>query len=174
MSPSAQQVFSKCVPCYRDTILPPHVLELYQVGILFREPTFCDATHKFGGFAAPHRYLIVSANAKCIDSISKRPEWGMCMWKCGSIFKVIGIHNSSQFAQITLLEIPEEFRREFTTQHLSEMEVFFANQAQQEFELAQKSPILPEHQTRDWLDRLVLPVGVGSDGKFLEFWRHGA
>jgi hypothetical protein len=77
---------------YRDTALAPGVRDLYQVGINFREPSLCDATYKFGGFAALHRYLIVSAGAPCLDRLSPDMEWGQCVWLPGRIFKVIGVH----------------------------------------------------------------------------------
>lgn len=49
MSPAAHEAFTECGAFYRDAVLPPDVLSLYQVGVLFREPTFCDSTYKFGG-----------------------------------------------------------------------------------------------------------------------------
>lgn len=171
MSLEVQAVFSECGAFYRDTTLAPHVLALYQVGILFREPTFCDTTFKFGGFAAPHRYLIISANARCIDSLSEHPEWGLCIWETGRIFKVIGVHGGSGYTQVTLLEIPEELREDFTTERLTEMERIFARQAADQFEAALEVPALLEHRTRLWLDRLEFPVGVDDRGGFFECWR---
>lgn len=173
ISPAAQEAFAECGAFYRDTKLPADVLKLYEVGLLFREPTFCDTTYKFGGLAAPHRYLIISANAKCIDALSQHPEWGLCLWQRGRIFKVIGIHSVSTFSQITLLEVPEALREEFTTARLSEMEVRFAQQAEEQFKTALTAPMLPEHQTRLWLDRLELPVGIDDNGQFFESWRYG-
>ena len=173
MTPKAQKAFAACGAFYRDTVLPPEILSLYRLGILFREPTFCDATYKFGGFAAPHRYLIFSANARCIDEISEHPEWGLCIWKTGRILKVIGLHQSSIFAQITLLEVPETLRQELTTPRLSEIEQQFVEQAGEQFLTAQQIPPLPEHQTRLWLDRLECPVGIDDNGRFFESWLHG-
>ncbi len=173
MSPEAQNAFAECRAFYRDTVLPPHILSLYQVGILFREPTFCDTTYKFGGFTAQHRYLIISASARCIDAFSEHPEWGLCLWQTGRIFKIIAVHKSSKHTQITLLEIPDQFRSEFTTSQLSEMEQQFAVQAAEQFKAALQSPSLPEHQTRLWLDCLELPVGIDDNGSFFECWQHG-
>ncbi len=173
MSPAAQEAFAECSTFYRDTTLPPEVLKLYKVGLLFREPTFCDTTYKFGGFAISHRYLIISANARCIDAFSQYPEWGLCIWQTGRIFKVISTHTISTFTQITLLEVPETLREEFTTAHLSEMEDRFVHQAAEQFKAALAAPPLPEHQTRLWLDRLELPVGIDDSGQFFECWQHG-
>lgn len=145
---------------------------MYRVGTLFREPTFCDATYKLGGFAAPHRYLILSANARCIDAFSEHPEWGLCIWQTGRIFKVIGSHKKTARTQVTLLEVPEELRSERTTQSLSDLERDFARRAAQQFEDALQLRVLPEHETRLWLDRLELPLGVDDHGHFFESWSY--
>ena len=174
MSPLAEQVFAQCTYFYRDTVLSPEVLSLYRVGILFREPTFCDSTYRFGGFAAPHRYLIISANAKCIDEFSELPEWGLCLWQLDRIFKVIGIYRRDEKAQVTLLEIPEVFLAEFVTPELNEMEKRFAAQAGERFETALDMPPLAEHRSRSWLDRLRYPVGVAANGAWFEHWEYGA
>ena len=156
----------------RDTTLPPHVLSLYEVGILFRERTFCDATYKFGGLAAAHRYLIIAANATFIDEWSAHPEWGLCIWPTGQIFKVIGHERSGPHAQITLLAIPEDARVELTTPLLSDWELDLSRQAARAFQAALKIPPLPEHSTQLWLSRLKCPVGVDGSGKFFECWRY--
>ncbi len=173
MSPEVQKAFAKCGAFYRDTILAPDVLSLYRVGILFRERAFCDSTYKFGGFAAPHRYLIISANARCVDAFSTYLEWGLCLSQAGSIFKVIGTNENAAHIQITLLEVPEELREEFTTQHLSDIEQRFACQAAKQFDTALQMPALPEHQTRLWLDRMQFPLGVDERGQLFEYWQHG-
>ena len=157
---------------YRDTSLPPGMIDLYEAGILFRDPTLCDATYKFGGFAAPHRYLIISADATCLDRVAPGPEWGLCVWLPGRIFKVIGVHRGEEHSQTTLLEIPEAMREAFTTARLSEMEESFAAQAAGQFDAAHEAPVLPVHANRAWLDRLTYPLGVNDRGRFFEAWRH--
>lgn len=170
LSEEMQAAFAKCNAFYRDTTLSLRVLDMYRVGILFREPTFCDATYKFGGFAAQHRYLIISQNARSLDVFSQHPEWGLCIWPSGRIFKVIGKHQSAAYVQITLLEIPEKMRTDFTKPSLNALEKSFAYHAKQQFDLAFQTPVLPEHQTHLWLDRLKSPVGVDDAGHFFEFW----
>jgi hypothetical protein len=167
-----QTVAGRYAAFYRDTRLPPGVLDLYEVGVLFRDPTLCDATYKFGGFAAPHRYLIISAGATCLDRLAPGPEWGLCVWLPGRIFKVIGVHRGEEHSQATLLEVPEAMRESFTTARLSEMEQSFADQAAGQFDAALEAPVLPMHASRDWLDRLTYPLGVNDQGRFFEAWRH--
>ena len=161
-----EEAFAGCLAYYRDTVLSQEQFSMYKVGSLFREPTFCDATHKFGGLAATHRYLIFSPSARCIDSISEHPEWGLCIWKPGRIFKVISTLKATNLSQISLLEIPEELLSEFTAPDLSEFEKVLALNATKQFEEALQLPVLPEHRTRLWLDRLKLPVGITDEGQF--------
>ena len=89
-SKDLQRTFDECAPLFRDTMLPEGILKKYKVGLFLREPTFCDATYKLGGFVAPHRFLIISSNARCLDEISPSP-WGLCVWQTGRVFKVIDI-----------------------------------------------------------------------------------
>jgi hypothetical protein len=204
MTPEAVSAFAECSSFYRDTILPPNIFNLngsnspplaandltrigfdtsrlaarffilYKVGQLFREPTLCDATINFGGFAASHRYLIISANARSLGALSKNPEWGLCTWNPGSIFKVICIASIDGFSQITLLEIPESLRKEFTSARFSEMEIRFASQSvSQYFTKALLSDPLPEQQSSSWLERLKNPLGIDDDGVFFESWSDG-
>jgi len=168
---ATQEAFAECAAFYRDTVLTPDVLDLYRVGLLFREPTYCDCTYKFGGFARPHRYLIISSSLKCLDEYSQHPEWGLCIGPRDRIFKVIGRHERDGKAQVTLLEIPEDLVGEFTTQTLSETEEAFAEQAAEAFEAALDMPPLAEHSTTIWLERLEYPVGVDDDGHFFQAWQ---
>jgi len=156
---------------FRDTLLQPEILSMYQVGMIFREPTFCDATYKFGGFAAPHRYLIISENAKCLDSYSEHPEWGLCIWQRDSIFKVIAIQSTDFHSQITLLEIPKSNIIDYQTKTLSDGELNLAEQSVISFERAEQTPPRLEHITDDWLDRLTCPIGIKSPGQFFELWQ---
>ena len=122
-------------------------------------------------FAAQHRYLIISANARCIDEFSQHPEWGLCLWESGRIFKVIDVQENAEHTQTTLLEVPEHLLDQFVSPFLSDIERQFAVHAAEQFNLALGMQPLPEHQTRLWLDRLVLPVGVDDSGRFFKCWQ---
>lgn len=174
ISETMQTAFANCSAYYRDTTLSSRMLDMYRVGILFREPTFCDATYKFGGFAAPHRYLIISSNARSLDIFSQHPEWGLSVWSPGRIFKVLDKQQSAAYVQITLLEIPENMRTKFLHPHLNDLEKAFVYQAKQRFEFAFQTPVLPEHQTHLWLDRVKSPVGIDDAGRFFESWSSGS
>mgnify|MGYP003393309526 CR=1 FL=1 len=157
------QTFDQCGAFIRDTTLPSGFLEKYQVGLLLKDPTFCDASHKIGGFVAPHRFLIISSNAQCLDKIAPQP-WGLCVWPSGSFFKVIDKIVSQSRAQITLLEIPEGLLRFFAQQELAELEQSFALKARQTFEECMNADPVPELNTDEWRQRLVYPIGIDDQG----------
>ena len=171
MSDTAAEPTPQFGAFYRDTALAPAVLAMYQVGVIFRDPTFCDATYKFGGFAAPHRYLIVSAGARCIDALSAHPEWGLCIWPRDRLFKVIARHEKGPHVQITLLDVPEAQREAYVTTTLTPLEQTFAVEGAKRFEEALQRSANPEHRNRLWLDRLTYPLGIDDEGHFFEAWQ---
>ena len=171
VSAEIQKAFAECGAFYRDTVLSPVVLSLYRVGILFREPTFCDSTYKFGGFTAQHRYLIFSANARCVDKFSQHPEWGLCLWESDRILKIIDIQENAKHTQTALLEVPEHLLNHFVSPFLSDMERQFAAHAAERFNLALKIQPLPDHQPKLWLDRLSFPLGIDDCGRFFQSWQ---
>jgi hypothetical protein len=152
----------------RDTTLAPEILAHYQRGLVFREPTFCDASYKIAGFAAPHRYLIFSANARCVDELSQHPEWGLCLWMPRACFKVIDRLERGGHTQITLLEIPEPLLPLFATGGLEQLEDDLAQEAHKLFEQAMQQAPLPELSTRLWLDRLEMPLGLNDQCAYFE------
>jgi hypothetical protein len=152
----------------RDTTLAPDILARYQPGLIFREPTFCDASYKIAGFAAPHRYLILSANARCVDEVSQHPEWGLCLWMTGARFKVIDRLEQDGHTQITLLEIPEPLLPLFESDALAQLESELAGEARNLFEQALPQPALPELSTPLWLERLTLPLGINNQGEYFD------
>lgn len=157
------EAFDSCSVFVRDTTLPPGFLEKYQVGLLLREPTFCDASYKLGGFAARHRFLIISSHAKCLDEITPQP-WGLCIWQRDSFFKVIDRTQRQELAQITLLEIPPELITIFSEEDLNALEQSFAEQARQTFENSLTAEPVPELNTDEWRQRLVYPIGIDAEG----------
>jgi hypothetical protein len=166
------QAFSTLFAYYRDTELAQGFLAKYEVGLLLRDPTFLCVTEHFGGFCAPHRFLILSENARHLGSFSASPEMGMCVLLPDTIMKVIAVHQEAGYAQITLLEIPEASQGAFTTQHLSQFEQSLAAKAQKRFQEALTLHPRPELTTEDWLERVRHPVGINDAGEFKQTWRY--
>ena len=109
-SAQAQVWLSRLGVMYRDSSLSRRSLEMYHVGTLFRERAFVEGTYKFGGLAAPHRYVIFAGHAIRLDSFGPHPEWGLCVCQDRSIFKVISIVESRGRSQVALLQVPEALR----------------------------------------------------------------
>jgi len=160
-----QHTFDKCTPLFRDTTLPEHILKRYKVGLFLREPTFCDATYKLGGFVAPHRFLIISSNARCLDEIAPSP-WGLCVWQRGRVFKVIDQVEWAGHVQTTLLEIPEVLLDLFCGTSPNDLEQNFAIQSRETFEQCIEMAPLAELNTDEWRERLTYPIGIENQGRY--------
>jgi len=153
---------------FRDTELPPHILDKYQKDVFLFEPTFCDATKLFGGFVAPHRFLIVSSNARDMTPFSENPNWGLCVWPLGRIFKVVAKHSEGGKVQLLLLEVPEKLVPFFRTDDCRPLEEFFAEQVGATFDAALAEEPLPALDTDEWRARVAHPIGMDARGEFFK------
>ena len=157
---------------YRDTTLSPAVLAKYQVGAVFRERTYCDATDLFGGLVAPHRFLIFASNVMCIDETGEgdSPKWRLFVGPPDRLFQVINVHHQEGKSQITLWEIPEEAGKPVRVGFSSEQLAEIIRLASLRFTEALKREPLTLHANERWLDRLALPLGIDDEGEFFETW----
>jgi CHAT domain-containing protein/tetratricopeptide (TPR) repeat protein len=163
-------VFGECSAFARDTVLPEKALVRYEVGVLLREPTFCDASHKLGGFVAPHRFLIFSSQARSLDGLTPQP-WGLCLWARGRIFKVIDRLTDGEHVQVTLLEIPADLLSLFLNDDAKVIEQQFIEHGRTIFRDCRLAPAVPELDTDQWRSRLKYPVGVDDDGHYFPLYR---
>ncbi|HNX76303.1 MAG TPA: hypothetical protein PKM56_11475, partial [Candidatus Rifleibacterium sp.] len=134
-------------------------------GLMFSDPTFCDASCNFGGFASPNRYLIFSDNKTLLE-----PVTGLCVWKPGSRFMVIDVKRTRSHSQITLLELGDGKILHERAEILHEIENSLAETARHFFAVAGKIDPLREHQTLEWLQRISAPLGIKDDGNFFEIF----
>jgi tetratricopeptide (TPR) repeat protein len=168
-----QNTFSECAPLFRDTTLPISILKRYKVGLFLREPTYCDASYKIGGFVAPHRFLIISSNARCLDTIAPTP-WGLCVWQRGRVFKIIDYIEQAAYTQITLLEVPENLLDFFCNSELNSLEQSFVIQSRETFYQCIEMSPLPELNTNEWRERLVYPIGIDDEGGYFTLFSEEA
>lgn len=162
----------------RDVDLPDGYLERYGIGLIFREPTFCDVSeHSKEGLAAKHRYFLLTGNARHVDSffggMSGSPGTGLCMFAPNTLWKVLAVHRAEGYAQITLLEIPPVALHAFNCQALTLLEQGLADKAAEQFAQALQRSALDACKGADWLERLRHPLGIKNDGAFLECWFNG-
>ncbi|GLY20959.1 CHAT domain-containing protein [Micromonospora sp. NBRC 101691] len=162
--------FASCAVFFRDTTLPEAVLARYRPGLLLREPTFCDVSHRAGGFVAPHRYLVFSASARVLPDAE---GWGLCLWPRGRIFKILDQVSDGRYAQVTLLEIPEHLVEVFLTAEPNTVERAYIGHGRDLFEELRNAPPVPELDTDRWRDRLTYPVGVDDEGRYFPLYRPG-
>lgn len=150
---------------YRDTSIPQETLTLFKVGAMFKEPTFCDATSKFGGIIGNTRFLIVCSSPKDFGMLSENPEWGLCAVGANETFKVIDvIHNESK-SQVTVLHIPKGFEEYFLSEDAHMFEGNLTPQTREDFSEACSTKPLPELNTVSWRERVQHPIGVDNEGQ---------
>ena len=150
-------------PFARDTTLAPALLDLYTVGRVLREPTFCDTSHHVAGLVAPHRYLIISAEFFALDE-EDLPQRGLCVLRRDSYLKVLDHTRDGDRVQIALLHIPDALLEFFNRPGLNPLEERFAGLARQCFADCLNQEPVPELDTDGWRDRLVYPIGIDDDG----------
>ncbi len=149
---------------FRDTNLTSQIAVKYQQNMFLREPTFCDATYKLGGLLGTHRFQIISTHGRCIDKISAHPEWGLCIWKPNTLFKIIDVTESIANTQITLLDVPPILLPFFSSSRSATIEEMFAQQARECFTEALALTILPELDSSEWRERVMHPIGLDNNG----------
>lgn len=163
--------------CCRDTNLSEQCLAQYRPGLIFREPTMCDASQHFGGFAARHRYLLLSGTARHLDALfgglSGSPGTGLSVWQPDTLWKVMAVHQNNDHTQITLLEIPPVALHAFNAQALMPFEQDLVEKAGEFFQRALVQEPVPACATPEWLERLEHPLGINDNGEFLEYWFNG-
>jgi len=168
ISSEAQKFLGRLKPFIRDTYIPYSLSSKYEKGLVFSDPTYCDASCNFGGFASPNRYLIFSENKTLLEPIT-----GLCVWKRGSAFKVIDVQNTKSHSQITLLELGDGKNLHEPPEVLDQIEKDLAEIAFHFFVVAGKLDPLREHQTLEWLQRINYPLGIKDDGSFFEVLNAG-
>ncbi|MFF0372467.1 CHAT domain-containing protein [Micromonospora sp. NPDC005087] len=154
---------------FRDTSLPSAVLAKYRPGLFLREPTFCDASGRPGGFVAPHRYVIFSANARTLPLMP--PGWGLCLWPRDRLFKIVDRVTDGVRTQITLLEVPDRHVAVFSGEEPNGIETAYAAHGRELFEQLRLAGVVPELDTDRWRERLVYPVGVDDEAGYFPLYK---
>ncbi|MEV1074144.1 CHAT domain-containing protein [Micromonospora parva] len=161
--------FAECGVFFRDTSLPSAILAKYRPGLFLREPTFCDASGRPGGFVAPHRYLIFSANARTLPLMP--PGWGLCLWPRDRLFKIVDRVTDGVRTQITLLEVPDHHVAVFSGEEPNGIDAAYAAHGRELFHQLRLAAVVPELDTDRWRERLVYPVGVDDEAGYFPLYK---
>jgi hypothetical protein len=160
------KTFSGLTLFYRDTELPDHLKELYQVGQILLERGMTDMTWKGGGLATNFRYLIASSFGKDLSMFNPDAgKFGLIVLTPNSYFKVLDIYKHNGKTQVFLLNIPGEGIDVFKSAKTNIEEEIIAK-ARQSFDEKVDAEPLSELQHEEWLDRTSFPIGMNEKGEF--------
>lgn len=149
----------------RDVNLAPEVAALYKPGLILRDRGIVDASGRIGGMVTTHRFAILSNHMADISQFEHGTNWGLCIAKPDSHFKVIDVYEYRGKTQITLLHLLDDERWrmfenvEFDAPGLSIEDI------RSRFEARCREEPIPELTTETWLERCEWPVGTNPDGE---------
>ena len=151
-------IFSGLQMYVRDTFLDQEVEEKYIFGKLLREPTYCDVSDRVGGMITSHRYAILSNRFVDFRTAEHGTNWGLHVCKRGSYFKVLDIYKLENKTQISILHLDENWRVFENT--MNNVEENIIKMSRERFENKLNYPPIPELATKQWLTRLLHPIGL--------------
>ena len=151
----------------RDVNLSADITALYKPGIILRDKGFVDASRRIGGMITSHRFAILSNHMADISEFEHGTNWGLCIAKPESHFKVLDVYEYHGKTQITLLHLPDDERwRIFENVDLALPELS-TNSIRARFEARCEAEPIPELATETWLERCKYPVGTNLKGELL-------
>jgi len=148
----------------RDVFLDKHIEEKYLIGKIIREPTYCDTSRRVGGLITSHRYTILSNRFIDFSYFEHGTNWGLCVCKRNSFFKVLDIYKINEKTQISLLHLDENWSL-FDNTH-SDIEDDIINMSRDRFKNKINYPPIPELATKEWLERLLNPIGIDFNNNY--------
>ena len=152
----------------RDVNLSPELAVLYKTGMIICERGFTDATIRFMGMPATHRYVILSNHMVNMSIMEQGTNWGLHIANAGSHFKVLGQTVCNGKTGIFLLHLPddEDWKLWKTAEFSMDDQVF--QMAVQRFNSKCNAEIIPELAGHSWLDRCSMPLGMDENGHLFE------
>lgn len=152
----------------RDVNLPAAFAEKYVPGLIIKERGFVDASIRFMGMAATHRYVILSNHMKSMEAFEHGTNWGLHVANMGSHFKVLGQKRCGGKTGIFLLHLPddEDWRVYKTAEFSIDQELY--QKAAERFAAKACTPPVPELTAPQWLERCAFPLGMDDDGNLYD------
>jgi hypothetical protein len=144
----------------RDTILDDEVEKMYIVGKIIKEPAFCDASCRVGGLVTSHRFAILSNRYVDFGPAEHRTNWGLYVCKRNSYFKILDVFKINDKTQISLLHLNEKFK--LFENNTSNVEKDIIKMSRERFQNKYNMSPIPELATKEWLQRLLSPVGINE------------
>jgi len=162
---ACNRIFPGAYTLVRDVNLPEATAAKYKIGMIIREPAFCDATYKVGGMVTTHRYAICTNHHLDTTALVEKGEmWGLCICQKDSRYKVLDIYTFENKTQILLLHLDEDWQL-FQNIHFNILDDL-VKKSRERFENKCTLPPIPEVTTPEWLDRCASPVGIDDKNEF--------
>jgi hypothetical protein len=149
----------------RDTFLTKEIEKKYEIGKIIKDPTFCDVSCRVGGLVTTHRFAILSNRFVNIEYFEDGTNWGLCVCKRNSYFKILDVYKINKKTQISLLHLDENWKL-FENQK-SNVEDDIVNMCQERFRNKVNFPPIPELATKEWLERLLYPIGIDPQNNYI-------
>ena len=151
----------------RDVNLPTDIAKKYVPGTIIREKGYVDTSHRVMGMITSHRYAILSNHMASFESMEQGTNWGLCVAKRDSRFKVLAVHEYCGKTLILLLHLPNEDWKMFVNVNINIEDEIIATSIER-FEQKCNLEAIPELTTKEWLARCSFPIGMNDNGEFFE------
>ena len=152
----------------RDVNLPDNIAKKYVTDMIIREKGFGDASHRVMGMITTHRFGILSNHMATFENFEHGTNWGLCVAKRDSHFKVLTIHEYCGKTLILLLHLPDDEDWKMFQNVKINIEDDMNTTSIERFENKCNLEAIPELATKDWLERCSFPIGLNDNGEFFE------
>lgn len=156
---------------YRDSPLSASLIDKYQVGTIFRAPTFVDVSSVAGKPTKSCRFLIASSHAAPIFRLNPQTEkWKLHTINCNSVFKILDVYVKDGIVQIFLLHIPYNGRHIFENTRLiineENIEQKLISTARANLDAKMNFQTIPVFEEKAWMERTDFPIGLNMENHF--------
>ena len=148
----------------RGTDISDQCMSNYVPGKIIRELGFTDASFRVGGIKTTHRFTILSNHMGNLSSFEHGTNWGLCVAKSGSRFKILDVYRFRDKTQIILLHLPDDERWKMFINAETTIEKELIETCRKRFETGYSQDLIPELATDNWLARCKAPLGMDING----------
>ena len=152
----------------RDVNLNIVCAEMYQPGMFLHERGFTDATKRVMGMITSHRFAILSNHMADLSLFEHGTNWGLCVAKNGSHFKVLDVYEYEALTQILLLHLPDDDRWDMFQHTKFSIEDQLVETSRARFRNKALLAPVPELTTNEWLNRCAEPLGMDEHGNLFD------
>lgn len=158
------EIFPGLAMYVRDVNLNEKCAAAYQPGMILMERGFTDASARVMGMKTRHRITILSNHMADLGDVAENSGWGLFVANHGAHFKVLDVYEYQGKTQILLLHLPDDERWKLFKRVAVNLEEQLIEDSRKRFENKCTQEIVPELDTKEWLDRCSNPIGMDDNG----------